>query len=250
MFHADAPGGYLAPPPAPPRRHTRQVLAGVGALLSVVVAAIAGVKLVGELTRSPTVAERNAAATREVAGRWQAWPVGKVFPPALPYTLDVGGTERARRVGIDPGAGCAAAVDPAIAATLRGHGCRGALRATYLDQMQGLAITVGVVAFPDERSALSAKVRLPRTPGLRPLALPGSVVARFTDAARQTSVARQGGPYIVFAAIGYADGRPVAKIKQEQTDLYTIAPQLAEAVLAPLAQRSAVDCARKAVWSC
>jgi hypothetical protein len=227
------------------------VIAGLVAVLSAAIAILAASKLVGELTRPPTQVERDAAATREVARRWQAWPAGKIFPATLPYGLDIGGTERARRVGIDPkGHACAAAVAPALAGTLSGYGCRGALRATYLDQLEGLAITVGVVAFPDERSAALAKARLPRSPGLRTLALPGSVVARFTDAARQTSVARQGGPYIVLAAIGYADGRPAAKAKQEQTDLYAIAPQLAEGVLTPLAARPAVDCAQKAIWSC
>lgn len=251
MFHADAPGSYVAPPAAPAPRRSRQVIAWLGVIVSAAIAIVAAVQLIGELTRPPTQAERDSAATREVARRWQAWPAGKIFPATLPYSLDVGGRERARRVGIDPGGpACAAAVDPGLAGTLRGNGCRGALRATYLDQLQGLAITVGVVAFPDERAAARAQARLPKTPGLRTLALPGSVVARFTDKARQTSVARQDGPYIVLAAIGYADGRPAAKSKQEQTDVYAIAPQLAEAVLTPLAARHSVDCAEKAVWSC
>jgi hypothetical protein len=220
-------------------------------LAGLVVAAVAAVQVVGELTRQPTQVERDRAAIQEVARRWQAWPVGKIFPPTLPYTLDVGGAEKARRVGIDPsGSACDTAVEARVAGTLRGYGCRGALRATYLDQLAGLAITVGVVAFPDERAAALAKAKLPRTtPGLRTLALPGSVVARFTDAARQTSVARQGGPYIVLATIGYADGRPAAKAKQKQTDLYTIAPQLAEAVLNRLAARASVDCTQE-TWSC
>jgi hypothetical protein len=251
VFQADAPGFLAPPPPVPPRRRTRQVIAGIGALISAAIAIAAVAQLVVELTRPPSQAERDGAAIREVARRWQAWPAGKIFPTTLPYSLEIGGTERARRVGIDPnGAACAAAVEPGLAGTLRGYGCLAALRATYLDQLQGLAITIGVVAFPDERSAARAKSKMPKTPGVRPLALPGSVVARFTDAARQTSAARQDGPYVVLAAIGYADGRPAAKIKQEQTDFYTIAPQLAEAVLTPLAARPAVDCAEKAIWSC
>ena len=252
VFHADAPGSYLAPPPVPPRRHTRQLIAGIGALISAAFAIVAAIELIGALTRPPNQAERDGAAIREVARRWQAWPAGKIFPETLPYSMDIGGRERARRVGIDPnGSACAAAVESDLVGTLRGYGCRGALRATYLDQLQGLAITVGVVAFPNERSAALAKAKLPRTPGVRTLALPGSVVAHFTDAARQTSVAKQGGPYVVLAAIGYADGRPAAPAKQEQqTDLYTIAPQLADAVLTPLAARPKVDCAQKAVWSC
>jgi hypothetical protein len=226
------------------------VIAAIGIVIGLVLAVGAGIQFFGELTRDPTPVERDRAATREVARRWEAWPAGKIFPATLTYTLDIGGAEKARRVGIDPGGSdCATAVDSRVAGTLRGYGCRAALRATYLDQLQGLAITVGVVAFPDSRSAALAKSKLPKSPGLRTLALPGSVAARFSDAARQNSVARQGGPYIVLAAIGYVDGRPAAKAKQKQTDLYTIAPQLAEAVLKPLAARASVDCDQE-TWSC
>jgi hypothetical protein len=227
------------------------VLAAVGALVCLAVAAVAAVQVIHELTRPPTAVERDQAAIEEVATRWRTWPAGRIFPATLPYNLDVGGPEKARRVGIDPdGITCASAVTGQLADTLRRYGCSGALRATYLDQAQGLAITVGVVAFRDERSAALAGTKLPKAPGLRTLALPGSVVARFTDAARQTSVGRQKGPYIVLAAIGYADGRPTTKAKQKQTDLYTVAPQLAEDVLAPLVARARVDCGAQQVWSC
>jgi hypothetical protein len=226
------------------------VAAAVAAFVGLAMVAVAAVQVVRELTRNPTEAEVDKAVIAEVARRWQAWPAGKIFPATLPYTLDVGGEEKAKRVGIDPGgSACDSAVEPKAAGTLRGLGCRGALRATYLDQLQGLAITVGVVAFPDERSAALARAKLPKAAGLRTLALPSSPAVRFTDAARQTSVSRQGGPYIVLATIGYADGRPASKAKQKQTDLYTVAPQLAEAVLTPLVARSRVDCGRR-TWSC
>ncbi|NEA22964.1 hypothetical protein G3I70_10740, partial [Actinomadura bangladeshensis] len=81
------------------------------------------------------------------------------------------------------------AADEALVRSLTSRGCRAALRATYLDQAQGLAVTVGVVVFPDERSAREAVAWFPDRetgPGLRALPFPGSVAARFGDAARQT----------------------------------------------------------------
>jgi hypothetical protein len=226
------------------------VAAAVAAFVGLAMVAVAAVQVVRELTRNPTEAELDKAVIAEVARRWQAWPAGKIFPATLPYTLDVGGEEKAKRVGIDPGgSACDAVLERKAAGPLRGFGCRGALRATYLDQLQGMAITVGVVAFPDERSAALARAKLPKGAGLRTLALPRSLAVRFTDAARQTSVSRQSGPYIVLATIGYADGRPASEAKQKQTDLYTVAPQLAEAILTPLAARSRVDCGQRN-WSC
>jgi hypothetical protein len=226
------------------------VAAVVAAFIGLTIAAVAGFQIIRELSRQPTEAERDKAAIEEVARRWQSWPAGKIFPATLRYTLDVGGAEKARRVGIDPGgSACGTAIEPKQAAILRDFGCRGVLRATYLDQLQGMAITLGVVVFPDERAAVLAKIKLPKSPGLRTLALPRSVAVRFTDAARQTTASRQTGPYIVLATIGYADGRPASKAKQKQTDLYTVAPQLAEAVLTPLTARSRVECGQRA-WSC
>jgi hypothetical protein len=51
------------------------------------------------------------------------------------------------------------------------------------------------------------------------------------------------------AVIGYADGRPTTSAKQKQTDLYVIAPQLANAVLRPLASRVQPACGKPG-WRC
>jgi hypothetical protein len=75
------------------------------------------------------------------------------------------------------------------------------------------------------------------------------VAARFGDAARQVAVTRHRGPYVVIATIGYADGRPAAKIKQKQGYLNAVAPQLADAVLGPLATPARPDCSSPE-WSC
>ncbi len=75
-------------------------------------------------------------------------------------------------------------------------------------------MTVGVVVFPDERSAREAVAWFPDgepRPGLRALPFPGSVAARFGDAARQTSAAARAPAYVVAATAGYADGRPALR---------------------------------------
>jgi hypothetical protein len=229
------------------------VIAGVIAVICLfaLVAAVAG--LLGELTRPPTSAERDRAAVVEVARRWEAWPAGKIFPATVPYTLDVGGQERARRVGIGPDQVCQSALDAPLHAAFRSYGCRAVVRATYLDQLQGLAITVGVAAFPDERKAGEAAARLPRgakpAPGLRALSFADSVASRFDDAARQSAAVRHRGPYVVIATIGYADGRPAGGARQKQDYLDAVAPQLAESVLGPLTTPARPDCS-SAEWSC
>ncbi|MEV4258436.1 hypothetical protein AB0J52_35220, partial [Spirillospora sp. NPDC049652] len=167
--------------------------------------------------------------------------------------LDQGGPERARRVGVSPDTACGDAVDAPLGASLVVRGCRAALRATYLDQLQGIAVTLGVVAFPDEPSARAAAPWFPGrgavAPGLRALGFPGSVVERFGDASRQTAALVQRGPYLVAATVGYADGRPTLRADQQQDDLAELGPQLAEGVLRPLAAPAAVRCGEP-VWVC
>ncbi|MFC6934319.1 hypothetical protein ACFQHO_30880 [Actinomadura yumaensis] len=112
------------------------------------VLAVAGVRLAAELARDPTPGERASAAAREVARRYETWPAGRVFPAGVRYTVDQGSSETARRVGIGTDTRCETAVDASLARSLTARGCRAVLRATYLDQPQGLAVTVGVVVLP------------------------------------------------------------------------------------------------------
>ena len=53
-------------------------------------------------------------------------------------------------MGISPETRCDDAVDAKLHKALRQAGCRGILRATYLDALQGVVLTVGVAAFADE----------------------------------------------------------------------------------------------------
>ncbi|MFB4310496.1 hypothetical protein [Actinomadura sp. GTD37] len=231
-------------------RVSRRTAALVAASACATVLVVAGVRLSAELTRGPTPAERAAATAAELSGRYRTWPAGRVFPAELPYTLGQSSPETARRVGIGTDTRCETAADDPLAGSLTARGCRAVLRATYLDQAQGLAVTVGVAVFPDERSAREAVAWFPDgapRPGLRALPFAGSVAARFGDAARQASAAAQRGPYVVAATAGYADGRPA--LRGAQADPAELAPQLARGVLRPLAAPAKVRCGDRE-WRC
>ena len=213
-----------------------------------------------ELNRTPTAAELARAADAEVARRWQVWPAGRIFPERVGYDLGGGRDEFASRVGIAPHGTCQTAVDPEIAAVLRRHGCRAVLRATYTDQLQGVVVTVGVVAFADAWKADRALRELPTgthadrsggvRPALRAVAFPGTAAARFTDSARQDRTADRGGPYVLLTTSGHADGRPAGAVTREQPgDPYALAPQVARGIAGPLAQRALPDCSRRE-WRC
>ncbi|WP_240810138.1 hypothetical protein [Actinomadura sp. WMMA1423] len=238
------------PEPGGRRRAARRTAALVAAPACATVLAVAGVRLGAELTRAPTPAERAAAAAAELSGRYRTWPAGRIFPAGIPYRLGQASAETARRVGIGPDTRCGTAADDALTRSLTARGCRAALRATYLDQAQGLAVTVGVVVFPDERTAREAVAWFPTRAGgrgLRALPFAGSVAARFGDAARQASTAAQRGPYVVAATAGYADGRPATR--GALTDAAELAPQLVQGVLRPLTAPATVRCDRRE-WRC
>ncbi|MEU8121812.1 hypothetical protein AB0C21_24155 [Spirillospora sp. NPDC049024] len=244
------PDSEPEPEPGGGRRVSRRTAALVAAPVCATVLAVACVRLAAELTRAPTPAERAAAAAAEPSGRYRTWPAGRIFPAGLRYRLGQASTETARRVGIGPDTRCETAVDDAFANSLTSRGCRAALRATYLDQAQGLAVTVGVVVFPDERTAREAVAWFPSHaagPGLRALPFAGSVAARFGDPARQASTAAQGGPYVVAATAGYADGRPA--LRGSLADAAELAPQLVQGVLRPLTAPATVRCGGRE-WRC
>lgn len=217
------------------------------------VAVLAGRAAVAGQTRPPTPAERAAAAAAAVASRWRSWPAGRIFPAHLGYTTTLLARETAHRVGISPDDRCAAALDAALAGPARQERCRAGIRASYVDAMDGVVYTTGVLAFPDRARAASftRHLRLGRPPvaALRSLALPGTASARFTDAARQTAAVRQDGPYVLLTVAGYADGRPAAVTGQFDAAAFSAAGQLAREILAPLNRPAVVDCARRQ-WTC
>src|SRR5207249_4432666 len=113
-------------------------------------------------------------------------------------------------IAIDPSVACSSGLDDKARAAAGRYGCQAVLRATYLDQLDGLVATIGVLAFPDERSAGQVKSALPgdskASPGVAAYGPAGTVVARFDDAARQVGAAQQAGPYVVAVTVGYTDG--------------------------------------------
>lgn len=248
-------------PPEPPRPwHERRtlwlVIAVCTAVGYVIVGAIATGRVYWEFHRRPTQGELYRAATDEVRDRWRTWPADRIFPASVPYTGEQGDIEQARRVGIADAIGCGDGLDAAAAAILRRGGCRALLRATYVDQLQGIVVTVGVAAVTDERSALTAKdALLPADPTrmsatLHALAFPRTVAARFDDAARQHAAAGQAGPYVVLTVAGQTDGRPAAAVREKHTDAFLLAPEIGGNIAEALAQRVEPDCSQKRQWTC
>ncbi len=228
-------------------------LTAVAGACCLAVAVLAGRAAVAGQTRPPTPAERSAAAAAAVAQRWRTWPAGRIFPADLRYTTTLRGHETAHRAGISPDSECAAALDAALARRARQEGCRAGLRASYVDELDGVVYTTGVLAFPDRARAAAFTRRLPsaRPPAasLRALALPGTASARFTDAARQAAATRQEGPFVLLTVAGYTDGRPAAATGEFDASAFSAAGQLAREILAPLNRPAVVNCARRQ-WSC
>ncbi|GAA3682558.1 hypothetical protein GCM10022224_053710 [Nonomuraea antimicrobica] len=229
------------------------VVASALTLICAVAAGVAGSTAGTELTRGPTTAELHAAARREVAERWRTWPTGRIFPATLTYSAEQGGQERAKRIGISPDTGCGGdSVDPKAVAALRRAGCRGVLRATYIDALRGVLVTIGVVALRDEPGAVRAKSAFDDTgkpsPGLRPLAFSGTVADRFTPAVRQAGSVRQAGPYLVLTTAGQVEGRPAGTGEPRPT-IFAFATEISERVLTDLSAPAMPDCASQE-WRC
>ncbi|MCG5216640.1 hypothetical protein [Streptosporangium sp. KLBMP 9127] len=228
----------------------------VASALTLVCALVAGVSASAagaELTRGPSADEIDRATGQEMARRWQTWPAGRIFPETLAYAAEQGGEEKARRVGISADPRCGVAVDAKLRDDLRAAQCRAILRATYLDALQGVVVTVGVAAFPDERRALAAKAAFPKgerpSPGLRALAFPGTVTDRFTAEGRQIGSVRQAGPYLVVTTAGQVDGRPARAVGVQRPAMFAFVTDMQEKILADMTTPAEPDCAG-AEWQC
>jgi hypothetical protein len=242
---------------APSVRRRPGVLAMACLALTVVgclvAAAAAGEAAHAALTRKPTAAQRSAAAAAAVARRWRSWPAGRIFPATLPYRTVLPTTETASRIGISPADSCTVAVDATLRLLAVRQHCLAALRATYVDELQGVVYTVGVLAFPGAGRAASFLAGLPadrnNISGLRALAFPGTASGRFTDAARQAATASREGPFVVLTVAGYADGRPAAFTQERRSSVFAPAVQLAAEIIGPLNTAPTVNCTRRE-WSC
>ncbi|MEV7967070.1 hypothetical protein AB0O34_13945 [Sphaerisporangium sp. NPDC088356] len=168
--------------------------------------------------RPLTVAERARFAEEDVARRWYAWRADAVFPAEVEYLGLSRVRQYARRVGIAKEAPCASVVDAPVASVLRQHGCRTMLRATYVDQTSTFVMTVGVAVLDDEETRVQTGGDLPVDDrvGVRPVAFPGTVTESFGAAQRQRTSWAGAGPYIVFSAAGYTDGRTRESVPIEE----------------------------------
>ena len=204
------------------------------AALAGLTVSLAGV-VVALLPRSFSSAQQQQIAAWEISGRWRSWPADRIFPATISYQLPgaelaatTSLTLAAQRIGIAPQARCRAATDRALARIITRFGCQAVLRATYGDATGTMALTVGIVVFPDTAAELAAAHALPGhrlpsgnrlAPGVRPARFRGSVATRFGAAQRQLTWAASRGPYLVVADAGYADGRPWVR---EAADPYSL----------------------------
>ena len=229
------------------------VLLTLAAVVCLAVAVVTGLAAHADSTRPPTAAQRAAAAATAVADRWRTLTAAQIFPANLSYSTALLTTETASRSGIGPGSACASALDASAARLADRDRCRAGLRATYLDQLQGVLYTVGVLAFPTARQAAAfaagLRASVPEALALRALALPGSATALFSQDARQAGTIRQGGPFVVLTVAGYADGEPAGHGQQARPAVFAPAAQLAAQILSPLTRPVTVNC-HSAEWTC
>ena len=221
---------YGGQPPNRARRGSQRWFAAIAALvLGVAGLAVALTGVAFQLLPRQFSAEQQRQITDwEVGKRWRTMPAGKIFPASLHYELsqalgvDLNLQLTADRIGIASQASCAAATDPAaVGAALARNGCEAMLRATYVDGTDSYVITVGVAAMPGSAQVNAAKRELAGVvggsngAGVRTVPVAGSLAAAFTDARRQLSGSMPAGPYLVFYAIGYTDGRPSVPVSAD-----------------------------------
>jgi hypothetical protein len=236
-----------------PRGRVRLVLLSLAAAACLVVAVVAGAAARADLTRKPSTAQRAAAAAEAVADRWRDWPAGRIFPATLSYSTSLLTTETASRVGVAPQSRCGSTIEADLVRLAASEHCRAGLRATYVDQLDGVVYTVGVLAFPNSRDAAAFAARLSAAEAgpisLRPLALPDTASSQFDPAAGQAGTASYGGPFVVLTVAGYTDGEPAGQGQQARPAIFAPAAQLAGEVMGPLTRPVTVNCASRA-WSC
>jgi hypothetical protein len=180
------------------------------------------------LPRQFTTLQQRQITDWEAGKRWRVLPAGTIFPATVRYlppaALDdaAGLTLTASRIGIARQASCrAAATDSATAAVLARHGCEAVLRASYVDGTGSYVMTVGVAALPGTAQAKAANRELARSvgragAGVQTVQFSGTPAAGFARSQRQISAVVAAGSYLIFYAIGYADGRPTVPVTADR----------------------------------
>jgi len=204
------------------RRRGRRRAAVFAALLAAGLSALA-VSAVGIahnlLPRQFTAAQRRQIATWELERRWRSLPAGAIFPRSVSYTVpgsDLNSNSnlslQASLLSISPTTGCQAAVTGTAAQLLSKYGCRGAMRATYVDSSGALVATLVVAVLPDTAAQHSVVENLSGSGAISPvlvrtLRIADSPAAGFGEAQRQLTQAAGAGPYVILSTAGFADGR-------------------------------------------
>jgi hypothetical protein len=197
-------------PPPPERRWRRRLAVGLLAVAGVCAIGIGAAGLVTVHDRKPTAAQITAATQLYFAREWRGLTAGQIFPATVSYISSQGIALRAVRVGIAPDAPCVKAFDQGAARALDPAGCVTVLRATYADPSGTAVTSVGLVVMRSTAAADRAfgEISGGKLGALLPVSFPGTIAARFTPAARETSSEEKvAGPYLLFDTAGYADGR-------------------------------------------
>jgi hypothetical protein len=243
------PRATYAPHRRPRRLRDRPALMMLGLALGLAGIALSSLGITRQfLPRTFSAAQRQQIVAWEVAKRWRSWPAGQIFPAVVAYRLPGGAfgggpglSLVAHRVGIARQAGChAGATDPATARTLTTHGCLSVLRATYTDQTQSLAVTVGVAVLRSARAASESALAVGGPAPLHAVRFRRTGAAAFGDQAAQLRWDRTAGPYLVLAVAGYADGRPWQRTTGDlypRSELTSLARGVGEAVASRLGAR-------------
>ena len=124
------------------------VLLSLASAVCLLVAVAAGTSAHADLVpahRCPARRSGRAGSSRPVA-KLACLPAP--FHSTLGYSTSLLTTETASRVGIATQDSCTSSIDPALARLAARSHCQAAVRATYLDQLQGVLYTIGVLAFP------------------------------------------------------------------------------------------------------
>ena len=224
-----------------------------GLLLAVMALGVAGLAVAALgitrqfLPRTFSAEQRQQIMAWEVAKRWRSWDAARIFPSPVRYLIQgaaFGGGPGlhllARRVGIAGQAGCQDATTPTAARALHRHGCVTVLRATYDDATRTIAVTVGVAVLPSTaaaRGSLHALRSGALHPAVRAVGFRHTLVARFGSSHRQLSWGQAGGPYVLLATVGYADGRPwltAGRDSYVRTEMLSLASAVVGTVLSAL----------------
>jgi len=170
------------------------------------------------LPRQFTAQQQRQISDWEAGKNWRELAAGSIFPASVSYSApavlaDPGLRLAAGRAGIARQASCTAATDSAVGAVLARDGCEAMLRATYVDGTDTYVVTVGVAAMPGSAQADAAARELAGVvgasgAGVRAMPVSGTPAATFANSRRQLSGATARGPYLIFYAVGYTDGRP------------------------------------------